>query len=65
MDVENHKTWKLYILCRDQIRQTSMGDVMGLDHNAVIEILKLYGEGRQMFEEILLCWSIERELRDV
>lgn len=65
MDIENHKTWKLYILCRDQIRLSSMGDVIGLDHNAVIRILELYDEGQQMFEDILLCWEIEQELREL
>ena len=64
MDIENHKTWKLYILCRDQIRLSSMGDVIGLDHGAVIKDIELYGEGQKMFEDILLCWEIEQEMRD-
>jgi len=37
------------------------GTVVGLDYRAVIETLKLYGEyTTKMFEEIMLCWSIEQ-----
>lgn len=46
------------------MRLSSMGDVIGLDHNAVIKILELYDEEQPMFEDILLCWEIEQEMRD-
>lgn len=39
------------------------GTVMGLNHTAVIETLKLYDEGRKMFEDILFCWAVEQEVR--
>jgi len=61
--IENKRIWKLYTLCQNQVLRAGMdGTVVGLDHNAVIETLKIYGEGLQMFEEILYCWSIAQEL---
>jgi len=37
------------------------GTVVGLDHAAVIATLELYGEGQDMFEDILFCWSYSQE----
>ena len=62
---ENNRAWRLYSLCRNQVLRAGMdGTIVGFDHKAVIETLKLYDEGKDMFEEILMCWNIERELRD-
>ncbi|KKN40055.1 hypothetical protein LCGC14_0737180 [marine sediment metagenome] len=37
------------------------GVVTGLNAQAVIEVLKLYGENNvQMFEDILMLWHIEQ-----
>jgi len=37
------------------------GTVVGLNHQAVIEIVKFYGEGKQMFEDILFCWNCSQK----
>ena len=37
------------------------GTVVGLDLTAVIEILKFYGEGQKMFDDMLICWNAEQE----
>jgi len=37
------------------------GDIIGLDYDAVISTLRLYGGGQKEFEDILLLWSIERK----
>lgn len=42
-----------------------MGDVIGLDHSAVIDTLELYNEGQPMFEDILMCWEIEQEMKEL
>jgi len=39
------------------------GTITGLDYKAVIEILKMYDEGKEMFDEILFCWGCEQEMR--
>ncbi len=39
-----------------------MGEVIGLDYAAVMAVVKAYDEGKQMFEDIVLCASIEKEL---
>ena len=58
---ETVEVWNLYLLCRNQVRVAPMGEVIGLDYGAVIELLKLYRHGKQMFENIMFCWRIERE----
>ena len=51
-------------MVRDQLRITPMGDVIGLDYGAVIDVLKLYTDDvKAMFEWILLCYRIEKEAR--
>jgi len=63
---ENRTTWKLYDLCRDQKLSYEVGDgkiAIRLDHKAVIETLRIYGEdNREMFELILFCWNVEQGL---
>jgi len=42
-----------------------MGDIIGLDHTAVLGDIKLYvaaDEVKRVFESVLECFSIEREL---
>jgi len=39
-----------------------MGKIIGLDYNAVIKILEMYGGDKEMFNEILYCWNVERGL---
>ncbi len=67
LDEANHEIWKLYILCHDQVRMTSMGDVIGLDHNSVIADIRLYHhdewEQQRLFEGVTLCWTIEQECK--
>lgn len=41
------------------------GTVVGLDVAGVVEILKFYNEGQEMFEKMLLLWSIEQEMEGV
>ena len=41
------------------------GTVVGLNLLAVCGILKFHGEDEKMLDEILLCWEIEQELRDI
>ncbi len=61
---DNYKIWKMYSLCRDQVRLSGMGDLIGLDNNAVIKILELYGEGQKMFEDIQVLFNIEQEYKN-
>jgi len=49
-------------MVRDQLRITGMGDVIGLDKGAVLDVIELYTEDvKAMFEWILLCYRIEKE----
>jgi len=41
------------------------GTVVGLNLHAVSSILKFYNEDEQMFDTILLLWSIEQEVGSV
>jgi len=44
-----------------------MGEMIGLDHGAVLGDIKLYvveDEVRKMFEQVLLCYRLEQELRN-
>ena len=64
LDIENRGVWRLYSLCRNQVLRAGMdGTVVGLNHTAVIETLRVYGEdNREMFENILFCWNVEQGL---
>lgn len=62
---ENEKSWKIFLLCQDQVRRAGVdGTIVGFDYASVIAILQLYGEGenRQLFEDIKICAGIKREL---
>jgi len=42
-----------------------MGEILGLDYTAVLDVVKLYydaDEVRKVFESIIECFRIEREL---
>ena len=52
-------------MCRNQVKLSPMGDIIGLDYNAVISVIKTYCksyEVRQMFEDIVYCWGVEKEM---
>lgn len=65
LDDENVEIWNIYLLVRGQVKITSMGDIIGLDYVAVLDVIKLYfaaDEVKRVFESVLECFSIEREL---
>ena len=42
-----------------------MGDIIGLDYVAALDVIKLYfvaDEVKRVFESVLECFNIEREL---
>ena len=65
LDDENIEIWNVYLLVRNQVKLTPMGDIIGLDYVAVLDVIKLYfvaDEIKRGFESVLECFSIEREL---
>ena len=59
----NVKSWRLYTLCQNQLLRAGMdGTVVGLDCKAVIAILELYGESKDVFEDIMICHDIRQEI---
>ena len=61
---ENEEVVKLYWMVRTQVKLSPMGDIIGIDHSAVMNILKLHEieDKRRMFDEILACFNIEQEV---
>lgn len=60
----NVKIWYMYSLTGDQIRVTPMGEVIGLDHGAVLDTIELYatdGEVKRLFEGVRMCHQIAVE----
>jgi len=57
---------RIYGLIRNQVRVTAMGEVVGLDYGAVLNVVKLYvkddEEARRIFENVLICYQTEKEL---
>ena len=54
----------MYSLCRNQVRVAPMGEVIGLDHGAVLGDIKLYhtdGDVKRIFEGVLMCYNLEQE----
>lgn len=54
----------MYSLCRNQVRIAPTGEVIGLDHGAVLGDIELYvvdDEVKQMFEAVLHCYQLEQE----
>jgi len=65
LDEQNIIIWNLYSLVRNQVRVSSMGDLIDLDHKAVLDDIKLYvpiDNIKEVFEGVLQCFNIEREL---
>ena len=60
----NNEVVDMYLRVRNQVRLSSMGDVIGLDYSAVLKVLDLYKveDTQKVFEDILLCWNIEQEI---
>jgi len=56
----------MFSLCRNQVLRAGMdGTVTGLDHKAVIDTLRIYKVAtKEMFEDVLFCWSVANELHD-
>jgi len=62
LEEANAEIWSLYLLVRDQLRMTPMGDIIGLDYGAVLDVIKLYTDDvKGSFERVLECFRIERE----
>jgi len=55
---------KVYFLVRNQVRLAPMGDVIGLDYNAIKFVMDVYkiSSKQDIFEKVLQCFEIEREL---
>jgi hypothetical protein len=67
LDDSNAMVYGLYTLVRNQVRMTSMGDIVDLDYRAVLEVIKLYvaaDELKKTFERVLQCFYIERGLAE-
>lgn len=54
----------MYALVGNQVRVAPMGEIIGLDHNAVLGDIKLYatdGDVKKLFEGVLTCHNLEQE----
>jgi len=52
----------MYLFCQSQIRVAPSGDIIGLDYNAVLNVMDLYGvKNLQMFEKVLECHRLAHE----
>ncbi len=54
----------MYTLVGNQVRVAPMGGVIGLDHGAVLDTIKLYttdGDVKKLFEGVRTCHRIEME----
>lgn len=39
-----------------------MGEIIGLDYNAVLSVIKLYDvDVKKTFEQVLICYQLEKE----
>ena len=67
LDKANMEVYGLYNLVRDQVRVAPMGGVIGLDHGAVLGVIKLYNTDgvKSIFEGILMCHQVEQEFAKV
>jgi len=44
-----------------------MGEIIGLDHKAVLDDIRLYvaaDEVKETFERVLICYQLEEELKN-
>lgn len=66
MDEVSLTFYSMYALVRNQVRISSMGDIIDLDYNAVLDVIALYfpvERVKEVFEYVLQCFRIEQELR--
>jgi len=64
LDEHNVETYNIYLLVRNQVRLSPMGEIIGLDHNAVLSDIELYAKDddvKTVFEKVLNCFQIEQE----
>lgn len=64
MDESNVVFYNMYSLVRNQVRVSSIGDLIDLDYAAVLNTIKLYVDAdgiKKTFERVLECFDIERE----
>jgi len=64
LDEHNVETYDIYLLVRNQVRLSPMGEIIGLDYNAVLNVIKLYIKDdnvKMIFENVLNCFQIEQE----
>lgn len=64
MDERDAAKFSIYLLVRNQMKLTPMGDVIDLDYAAVLETIKLYvpaDEVKKTFEYVVKCFNIVRE----
>jgi len=65
LDEHNIVFYDIYLLVRNQVKVTPMGEVIDLDHKAVLGDIELYvaaDKVKKTFENVLMCFNIEREL---
>jgi len=64
LDESNVETYNIYLLVRNQVRVSPMGEIISLDHKAVLDDIKLYAKDKDVktiFENVLNCFQIEQE----
>jgi len=64
LDERNVQTVEVYFVVRNQIRIAPSGVVLGLDYSAVNMVLDMYvlkEDRKNVFDQVLLCFEIERE----
>jgi len=65
LDERDTAKFSIYLLVRNQVKLSPMGEVIDLDHKAVLGDIELYvpaDEVKETFEFVLHCFGIEREL---
>jgi len=64
LDEVNVEIWNIYLLVRGQVHVAPMGEIIDLDHRAVLGDIELYvpaDKVKEVFELIRECFQIERE----
>jgi hypothetical protein len=62
---DNKEVIDIYCLVRDQVLMTSMGDIIGPDHKAILGDMDLFEveDKRTVFLRVLDCFRIQSEIR--
>ena len=62
---DNKEVIDIYCLVRDQVLMTSMGDIIGPDHKAILGDMDLFEveDKRIMFLRVLDCFRIDAQIR--